>query len=126
MEMQQPDEPLDEEEFDMAAMRPAMLLGLPYNLSACLLFVGVMFVLVWHMGSEITDMIADVIALSGIAMLWSAAKIMLRIDYHGWDNFLAWMRLDCWCLDTREWGGARVASFPLRSVYRAEALGHVD
>ena len=61
-----------------------------------------------------------------IGMVWSAAKVLLRNDYHGWDNFVAWVRLDARCLDTAEWGGARLASLPLRSSYRAEASGHAD
>lgn len=115
---EQHDEPLEEVEFDIAATRPALLLGLPYTLASTLLFVGMVFLMFYDTGNWIDDLIADAVALGGIAMLWSAAKIMLRTDYHGWDIFVAWLMLDARCLDTREWGGAHLSSFPLRSIYR--------
>jgi type IV secretory pathway VirB3-like protein len=65
-----------------------------------------------------TDTIFDVVWVGAIAMIWSAAKIMLRADYHGWDVFLSWVRLDARFLDTREWGGAHLSSLPLSSPYR--------
>ena len=53
------------------------------------------------------------LAVGLVGTIWSAAKILLRTDYHGWDNVIAWVRLDARCLDTAEWGGARLASLPL-------------
>ena len=120
------DEPLDEEEFDMAATRPPMTLGLPHTLSVSLIAAGLLFFLLYDTGNQINDLVADAIVVGAITMVWSAAKVMLRTDYHGWDNFIAWLRLDVRCLDTREWGGARLASFPLRSPYRSEAFGDAD
>lgn len=117
---------LEEEEFDMAATRPPMTLGLPHTLSVSLLTAGLLFFLLYDTGNQVNDLIADAVAVGVIGMVWSAAKIMLRSDYHGWDNFVAWVRLDFRCLDTAEWGGARLASFPLRSSYRSEAAGHAD
>jgi len=120
------DEPLEEEEFDMAATRPPMTLGLPHTLSISLIAAALMFFLLYSTGNQVNDAVADVLAVGLIGMVWSAAKILLRTDYHGWDNFIAWVRLDGRCLDTAEWGGARLASLPLRSSYRAEASGHAD
>ena len=122
------DEPLEEEEFDMAATRPPMTLGLPHTLSISLITTGLMFFLLYSTGNQVNDIVADVVAVGLIGMVWSAAKVMLRTDYHGWDNFVAWVRLDFRCLDTAEWGGARLASLPLRSRYRsqAEAFGDAD
>lgn len=105
----------------MAATRPPMTLGLPHTLSVSLLTAGLLFFLVYNTGNQLNDAIADAIAVGAIGTVWSAAKVMLRTDYHGWDNFVAWVRLDFRCLDTAEWGGARLASFPLRSPYRCEA-----
>ena len=120
------DEPLDVVEFDMAATRPPLTLGLPHTLSVSLIAAGLLFILVYDTGDQVNDAIADVLALGVIGTVWSAAKVMLRADYHGWDNFIAWCRLDARCLDTREWDGARLASFPLRSPYRSGALGDAD
>ena len=120
------DEPLEEEEFDMAATRPPMTLGLPHTLSVSLITAALMFFLLYNTGNQLNDAGADLLAVGLIGMIWSAAKVLLRTDYHGWDNFVAWVRLDARCLDTAEWGGARLASLPLRSSYRAEAYGHAD
>ena len=120
------DEPLEAEEFDMAATRPPLTLGLPHTLSISLIAAALMFFLVYSTGNQVNDAVADALAVGLVAMIWSAAKILLRTDYHGWDNFIAWVRLDARCLDTAEWGGARLASFPLRSSYRAEASDHAD
>ena len=110
----------------MGATRPPMTLGLPHTLSVSLIAAGLLFFLVYDTGNQVNDLIADAIAVGVIGMVWSAAKVMLRTDYHGWDNFVAWVRLDFRCLDTAEWGGARLASFPLRSAYRSEAASHAD
>ena len=118
------DEPLEEEEFDMAATRPPLTLGLPHTLSISLIAATLMFFLLYSTGNQVNDAIADIVVVALVAMVWSAAKILLRTDYHGWDNFVAWVRLDGRCLDTAEWGGARLASFPLRSRYRAWASDH--
>ncbi len=120
------DEPLEEEEFDMAATRPPMTLGLPHTLSISLITTALMFFLLYSTGNQVNDAVADILAVGLIGMVWSAAKILLRTDYHGWDNVIAWVRLDGRCLDTAEWGGARLASFPLRSSYRSEASDHAD
>jgi len=120
------DEPLVEAEFDMAATRPPLTLGLPHTLSVSLIAAALLFFLVYNTGNQVNDAIADAVALGIIATVWSAAKVLLRTDYHGWGNFIAWCRLDGRCLDTVEWGGARLASFPLRSSYRAEGSDHAD
>ena len=94
----------------MAATRPPMTLGLPHTLSISLIAAALMFFLLYSTGNQVNDAVADVLAVGLIGMVWSAAKILLRTDYHGWDNFIAWVRLDGRCLDTAEWGGARLAS----------------
>lgn len=119
--MLEQDVPLDSEPFDMAATRPALTLGLPHTLSASLLFFGLLFLMLYHTGNMVDDTIGDVVGVGADAMVWSAAKVMLRADYHGWGNFIAWVRRDARCLDTAEWGGARLSPFPLRSIYRCEA-----
>ena len=120
------DELLDEVEFDMAATRPPLTFGLPHTLSISLLASAVLFFLLYSTNNWVNDAIADALAVGLVGMIWSAAKILLRTDYHGWNNFIAWCRLDARCLDTAEWGGARLASLPLRSSYRAEAYNHAD
>jgi type IV secretory pathway VirB3-like protein len=112
------DQPLDEEAFDMAATRPALTFGLPHTLSAVLLLAGIVGIFVLETDDFVTSIISDAIWVGAIGMAWSAAKIMLRSDYHGWDIFLAWLRLDARFLDTKEWGGAHLSSLPLRSIYR--------
>lgn len=119
--MNEQDSPLDREPFDMAATRPPMTLGLPHTLSVTLLMAGVLFVMLYGTGNFLNDLIGDAVVVGGIAMLWSAAKILLRGDYHGWSNFCAWVRLDARMLDTSTWGGAHISSFPLHSVYSVEA-----
>ena len=110
----------------MGATRPPMTLGLPHTLSVSLIAAGLLFFLVYNTGNQVNDLIADAVVAGALGMVWTGAKVLLRTDYHGWDNFIAWVRLDARCLDTAEWGGARLASLPLRSSYRAEASGHAD
>lgn len=112
---------MEEEAFDMAATRPELLFGLPHTLSCSIIAIGLLTVMFYNTGNQTNDLIADAVIIGALGMLWSTAKIMLRSDYHGWDNFLAYLRLDFRCLDTKEWGGARVASLPLRSIYRCGA-----
>lgn len=115
---------LEEESFDMAATRPALTFGLPHTLAAMLMLATMAGLYVVDTGDFKTDTIFDVVWVGGIVMLWTAAKTMLRSDYHGWDIFLLWLRLDGRLLDTKDWGGAHLSSFPLRSIYRCAV--HVD
>ena len=112
------EQPLDEEAFDMAATRPPLTFGLPHTLCACLLFVGIFgLFLVGDPDDFKNEIIYDSIWVGFLGMIWSGAKIVLRADYHGWDIFLSWVRLDARFLDTKEWGGAHLSSFPLNSMY---------
>jgi len=108
----------------MAATRPPLTLGLPHTLSCSLLIAGMLGLMAYDTGDLVNDLIFDAVLIGGVAMIWSAAKIMLRSDYHGWDIFLAWCRLDARCLDTREWGGPHLSSLPLHSIYRCEVRGN--
>jgi type IV secretory pathway VirB3-like protein len=121
--LEQEQQPLDDEEFDMAATRPPLTLGLPHTLSVTLIAAGLLGLMAYDTGDLIRDLIFDAVLIGGIAMVWSAAKIMLRADYHGWDIFCAWVLLDGRFLDTSEWGGAHLSSLPLRSIYRCEVFG---
>jgi type IV secretory pathway VirB3-like protein len=118
--MEQDQQPLDEEDFDMAATRPPLTLGLPHTLAVTLLGAGMLGLMAYDTGDLVGDLIFDGVLLGAIGMFWSAAKIMLRSDYHGWDIFVAWIKLDARCLDTKEWGGAHLSSLPLHSIYRCE------
>ena len=109
--------PLDPETFDMAATRPPMTLGLPHTLAVSFLAGGLLFVMLYGRNDLVWDTIVDVVFIGALAMVWSAARIVLRADYHGWDILVAWLRLDARFLDTAESGGARLSAFPLRSVY---------
>jgi type IV secretory pathway VirB3-like protein len=124
--VEQDQQPLDEETFDMAATRPPLTMGLPHTLSVTLLAAGMLGLMAYDTSDVQNDLIFDAVWVGGIAMFWSAAKIMLRSDYHGWDIFVAWARLDARFLDTREWGGAHLSSLPLRSIYRCEVAGNAD
>lgn len=109
----------------MAATRPPMTFGLPHTLCASLLAAGMFFISLYDTGHVYGDLVGDAIFIGLIAMVWSVAKVLLRSDYHGWDIFVAWIRLDARFLDTAENGGARLAALPLRSVYRCEVHGNV-
>ena len=115
------DEPLDVEHFDMAATRPELLFGVPYTLTMVLIISGVLFMMFWKTGHFIDDLVADAIVDGALAMFWSAAKVTLRVDYHGWGNFVSWCRLDARFLDTLQNGGAVINSFPTYSNYRCAA-----
>lgn len=104
----------------MAATRPPLTLGVPHTMFAWLLLGGVIPVMIVDTGDAVNDLIFDAIWAGTVLMIWSMAKIMLRADYHGWDIFISWLRLNARCLDTREWGGAHLSSLPLRSLYRCE------
>lgn len=86
-----------------------MFMGLPRKLSSLLLALGaLMFVVTdaWRW---------QAIEIGGIAIIWISIKPLVATDYHGFDIFLTWLRLDATCLDRREWGGTRVSPFPLRT-----------
>ena len=106
----------------MGATRPPMTFGLPHTLSVSLIAAGLLFFLVYDTGHQINDLIVDAVVTGALAMVWTGAKVLLRTDYHGWDNFIAWCRLDARCLDTREWDGARLASLPLTAAGRPTML----
>lgn len=118
--MEQQDQPLDIEDFDMAATRPPLTLGLPHTLSVTLIAAGMLGLMAYDTGDITNDLIFDAVLIGGIAMVWSAAKILLRSDYHGWDIFCSWALLDARMLDTHEWGGAHLSSLPIHSIYRCE------
>lgn len=115
------DTELEAEDFDLAATRPPLTFGLPHTLSTSLIFGGAVFLLVYRSGGPIATLVGDVIGLAGLGMVWTAVRLLLRQDYHGWGNFLAWVSLDARCLDSRDCGGTRLSSFPLRSIYRCGA-----
>ena len=124
--MEQTEQPLDEEEFDMSATRPPVTLGLPHTLTCTLMVIGMFGLALYDTSNIIDDLIFDVVWIIGIGTFWSAAKITLRSDYHGWDLFVAWLYLDFFFLDTNEWGGVHLSSFPLRSIYRCEVSDRAD
>jgi type IV secretory pathway VirB3-like protein len=102
--MEQDQHPLDEGAFDLAATRPPLTLGLPHTPAVSLIAAGMFGLMAYDTGDLINDLIFDAVLIGGIAMVWSAAKIMLRSDYHGWDIFVAWVQLDARCLDTNATG----------------------
>lgn len=104
--------------FDLPATRPVLLFGVPYNLAVTIGAIGAMFWVVWDTGAVLSDLTADAMIIGVLAAVWSTAAIVLQSDPHGWGCFLAWLRLDARCLDTRDWGGAHVSALPLRSLYR--------
>lgn len=108
----------------MAATRPPLTFGLPHTLCALLLLAAIVGLFLVDTGDFMTDTIFDGVWVGTIGMVWTAAKIMLRADYHGWDIFLSWARLDACFLDTKEWGGAHMSSLPLRSIYRCEVTSN--
>jgi len=117
----QTEQPLDEEDFDMSATRPPLTFGLPHTLTCTLLAAGMFGLALYDTVNLANDLVYDGILLGGIGIFWSTAKIMLRSDYHGWDIFIAWLKLDFFCLDTKDWGGTHLSSFPLQSIYRCGA-----
>jgi type IV secretory pathway VirB3-like protein len=120
------EQPLDEEAFDMAATRPPLTFGLPYKLCAILILVGIVGLFVLENDDLVTSLIMDAVWVGAIAMIWTAAKIMLRTDYHGWDIFVSWLTLDARFFDTKEWGGSHLSSFPQRSIYRCGMRDNAD
>lgn len=120
-EQHREDEELEVEDFDVAASYPPMLFGLPHKLTITLLAAATFPIFFYQPASWIKGLMGDAIILGLTVAVWTSAKIMLRDDYHGWDNFVAYLRLDCLCLDTKEWSGARLASLPIRSSFRCGA-----
>ncbi len=93
-----------------AATRPPMMpvVRLPLTLGAALLAAGaILFVLISSTKGEIIVVAVD-------AMICFSIRPLVAVDYHGFDIFIVWLRLDFCCFDTRVWGGTRVAPFPLR------------
>lgn len=123
--MEQDQQPLEEEAFDLAATRPPLTMGLPHTLAVTLLTAGLLGLMVYDTTDLEMDLIADGIVIGSVAMIWSMAKIMLRSDYHGWDIFVSWLRLDARVPNTSEWGGAHLSSLPVRSIYRCAVHGDV-
>jgi type IV secretion system protein VirB3 len=99
---------LEEVTIEEAATRPPMFMGLPRKLSSLLLCIGsVLFVVT-------ASWTWEVIEIGGIAIIWFSIKPLVATDYHGFDIFLVWLRLDAMSLDRREWRGTRATPFPLR------------
>lgn len=115
------DAALEEEDFDMAASRPPLMFGLPYMMSCFLMLCAALFVMLYSSGGILRTCVGDVVGLGAILMFGSACRALLRNDFHGWGNFVSWVRLDARALDSRDCGGARLSSFPVRSPYRCGA-----
>jgi type IV secretory pathway VirB3-like protein len=106
--MQGEDEPLVERAIEDQATRPVMLWKLPIMLT--LTFLGAA-TLVFALTSNLLWLAIEEGVLAIVAV---GCCGLVALDYHGFDNYVAWLSLDAWCLDSRDWKGARVASFPIR------------
>lgn len=115
------DAELEDEDFDVAAWRPALLFGLPYMMSVVLLLLCALVLMFYRSGGILRTCAGDAVGIGAIVMFGGLCRTMLRNDFHGWGNFVAWVRLDARALDSRTYGGARLSPFPVRSLYRCGA-----
>ena len=94
-------------EIEEAATRPPMFMGLiPAKIAGLLFLIGTLALI-------LTDPYRwEAAELVAIAMIFFGIKPLVARDYHGFDNFTVWVRLDFLCLDTHHWGGTRLSTFP--------------
>ncbi|MDQ2830273.1 MAG: type IV secretion system protein VirB3 [Chloroflexota bacterium] len=104
------EEPLEEDVLQVALTRPALFLGLPYELAVLLGISGIvagvqMHSFLWNFAP---------------APLWLLAAALVRRDYNGIRIALVWLRTSAVILDKDVWGGASVSPMPVRMKVRRD------
>ena len=101
---------LEEVTIEEAATRPPMMpiVRLPLTMGLFLVGIGAILLVLF------TSITAEAIVVGTDVMICLALRPLVATDYNGFDIWLNWLRTDLCCFDTRAWGGASVAPFPLR------------
>jgi type IV secretion system protein VirB3 len=102
------EEPLEEDVLQVALTRPALFLGLPYELAVLLGISGVV------LGIQMHNFLYNLVP----APLWGLAAALVRRDYNGIRIAFVWMRTSLVILDKDVWGGASVSAMPVKMKSR--------
>jgi len=98
------EEPLDVDVLQVALTRPALFLGLPYELAVLLGISGVV------LGIQMHNFLYNLAP----APLWMLAAALVRRDYNGIRIAFVWLRTAAVILDKDVWGGASVSPMPVK------------
>lgn len=95
-----------------AATRPPMMpfCGLPLKLGLLLFAIGAILVVL------ISSWKGEAIVVGTDLIIIAALRPLVARDLNGFDIWLAWLRLDVACFDTKAWGGASVSPNPIRET----------
>lgn len=98
------EEPLEEAVLHVPLTRPALFLGLPYELAVLLGISGVV------LGIQTHNFLYNLAP----APLWVLAAALVRRDYNGIRIAFVWLRTSAVILDKDVWGGASVSAMPVK------------
>lgn len=98
------EEPLEETVLHVPLTRPALFLGLPYELAVLLGISGVV------LGIQTHNFLYNLAP----APLWVLAAALVRRDYNGIRVAFVWLRTSAVILDKDVWGGASVSAMPVK------------
>lgn len=105
-------EPLPADTLYLAATRPAMFMGVPIVMAALMLMV-VGFIVV---------LLKNPLYLAVMIPVWFAARELVARDYNAVGVLLLFLRTAGRSVDSREWGGASVATHPIRLKRRGRGM----
>ena len=105
-------EPLETDTLYLAATRPAMVYGVPLTVFAILLMVA----------GFIIVLMRDPLYLLLMVPLFYATREVVARDYNAIGVVLLYLRTSGRSVDTRQWGGASVAPFPVRIRNRGRGM----
>lgn len=105
-------EPLETDTLYLAATRPAMFLGMPLALGAILMMLA----------GFIVVLLKNPLYLGIMLPLWFAARELVSRDYNAVGVVLLYLRTAGRSLDSKLWGGASVAPFPIRMRNRGRGM----
>jgi type IV secretion system protein VirB3 len=105
-------EPLETDTLYLAATRPAMFLGVPLALGAILMMLA----------GFIVVLVKNPLYLGIMLPLWFAARELVSRDYNAVGVVLLYLRTAGRSLDSKPWGGASVAPFPIRMRNRGRGM----
>lgn len=105
-------EPLETDTLYLAATRPAMFLGVPLALGAILMMLA----------GFIVVLLKNPLYLGIMLPLWFAARELVSRDYNAVGVVILYLRTAGRSLDSKLWGGASVAPFPIPMRNRGRGM----
>jgi type IV secretion system protein VirB3 len=107
-------EPLETDTLYLAATRPALFMGVP-------LTIGVGFMM---LGGFIIVLLENPLYELVLIPLWLAARVLVARDYNAVGIAVLFLRTAGRSVDSIMWGGASVASLPIKVSKRGRGMCH--